>query len=211
MIRRFGFGAPSGIELPGEGVGLVPPPDQWQGASLQTIGFGQGISGTPLQLLVAASTLANGGLRVRPHVLRAVRDAEGRALAVTAIEPGQRVVSPVVARKIVAMMQDSVERGTGTQAQIEGYAVAGKTGTAQKPSPTGGYRADAYVGSFLGIVPADRPRLAIFVVLDSPKGDYFGGLVAAPVFQAVATQALWHLRIVPSLTGLPLAAPAGSR
>jgi cell division protein FtsI/penicillin-binding protein 2 len=96
------------------------------------------------------------------------------------------------------MMTDGVERGTGTQARIDGYTVAGKTGTAQKPSPAGGYLADAYVASFLGIVPVEHPRLVVLVVLDSPRGEYYGGTVAAPVFRAFASQALWHLRITPT-------------
>jgi cell division protein FtsI/penicillin-binding protein 2 len=198
VIRRFGFGAPTGIELPGEAAGLVPPPDQWGGGTLQTIGFGQGISVTPLQVLVAGAALANDGILVRPHILRAVRDAEGRAITVTALDAGRPAVSPAVARRVMAMMVDVVRRGTGTQAALDGYAVAGKTGTAQKPSPAGGYLPGTYVASFLGIVPADRPRLAILVVLDGPRGAYYGGEVAAPVFRAVAAQGLWHLRVAPS-------------
>ncbi len=197
-IRRFGFGSPTGIDLPGEAAGLVPPPDRWQGAVLQTIGFGQGISVTPLQLLVAGAALANDGVLVRPHLLRAVRDAEGRALEVTSPSPGRRAVSSPVAGRVLAMLEESVQRGTGAQARIDGYRVAGKTGTAQKPAPSGGYLPDAYVASFLGLLPVDRPQLAILVVLDSPKGDYFGGVVAAPVFRAVASQVVWHLRIAPS-------------
>jgi stage V sporulation protein D (sporulation-specific penicillin-binding protein) len=98
----------------------------------------------------------------------------------------------------MAMMEDVVTRGTGTLAQIEGYRVAGKTGTAQKPGPDGRYLPDAYLASFLGIVPADRPQVAILVVLDDPRGEYYGGAVAAPVFRAVAAQVLWHLRVPPS-------------
>jgi len=198
VIRRFGFGAPTGIELPGEAPGLVPPPDQWGGGTLQTIGFGQGISVTPLQILVAGAALANDGVVVRPHILRAVRDGQGRAITVTAPDPGRPAVSPAVARRVMAMMVDVVRRGTGTQAALDGYPVAGKTGTAQKPSPAGGYLSGTYVASFLGIVPADRPRLAILVVLDDPRGAYYGGAVAAPVFRAVAAQVLWHLRVAPS-------------
>ncbi len=204
-IRQFGFGSPTGIDLPGEAAGLVPPPDRWRGAVLQTIGFGQGISVTPLQLLVAGAALANDGVLVRPHVLRAVRDTEGRALAVTSPSAGRRAVSSSVAQRVVAMLEEVVQRGTGTQARIDGYRVAGKTGTAQKPAPSGGYLSDVYVASFLGVLPVDRPQLAVLVVLDSPKGDYFGGVVAAPVFRAVASQVLWHLRIAPS------DAAAGSR
>lgn len=197
-IRRFGFGAPTGVDLPGELAGLVPPPAQWLGPGLETIGFGQGISVTPLQLLTAASALGNEGRLVRPHVLRAVRDPEGRVVRVTEPEAGPQVVSPEVARAVVAMMEEAVNKGTGTLARVEGYRIAGKTGTAQKPAPGGGYMPDSYVASFVGLVPADSPRLAVLVILDGPKGEFYGGTVAAPVFQAIATQVLWHLRLPPS-------------
>jgi cell division protein FtsI/penicillin-binding protein 2 len=211
-IRRFGFGAPTGIDLPGEAAGLVPPPAQWLGPGLQTIGFGQGISGTPLQVLAAGAALANDGTLVRPRVLRAVRDPEGRSVAVPGPEPVRQVVPPAIARRVMALMEGVVTDGTGTAARIDGYRVAGKTGTAQKPSPRGGYLADAYVASFLGIVPVEKPRLAIFVLLDEPRGAYYGGAVAAPVFRAVAAQALWYLRIPPAATqvvGTRPEAPAG--
>ncbi len=197
LILRFGFGEPTGIDLPGEAAGLVPAPADWLGPGLETIGFGQGISVTPLQLLVAGAALANEGVLVRPHVLRAIRDPSGRALEVTVPAQGRRAVSAEVARSLMEMMEESVRRGSGTLARVEGYRVAGKTGTAQKPSPSGGYLPDSYVASFIGLVPAERPRLAILVVLDEPRGQYFGGIVAAPVFQAVASRALWHLRVPP--------------
>jgi len=199
VIQRFGFGTPTGVDLPGEAAGLVPPPSQWLGPGLQTIGFGQGISGTPLQILAAAAALANEGTLVRPRVLRAVRDREGRSVAVPGPEPVRQVVSPAVARKVMALMEGAVANGTGTGARIDGYRVAGKTGTAQKPSPRGGYMPDAYVASFLGIVPVEHPRLAILVLLDEPQGIYYGGAVAAPVFRTVAAQALWYLRIPPAV------------
>jgi cell division protein FtsI/penicillin-binding protein 2 len=197
-IRRFGFGTATGVDLPGEAVGLVPPPDRWLGPGLQTIAFGQGISVTPLQLLAAGAALANDGAWVRPHVLRQVRDAAGRTVHAPAPDPARSVTSPQVARQVLAMMEEVVERGTGTLARLDGYRVAGKTGTAQKPAPGGGYRADAYVASFLGVVRTDRPVLAVFVVLDEPRGQYYGGVVAAPVFRAVAAQTLWHLRVAPA-------------
>jgi cell division protein FtsI/penicillin-binding protein 2 len=197
-IRRFGFGTATGVDLPGEAVGLVPPPDRWLGPGLQTIAFGQGISVTPLQLLAAGAALANDGAWVRPHVLRQVRDAAGRTVHAPAPDPARSVTSPQVARQVLAMMEEVVERGTGTLARLDGYRVAGKTGTAQKPAPGGGYRADAYVASFLGVVRTDRPVLAVLVMLDEPRGQYYGGVVAAPVFRAVAAQTLWHLRVAPA-------------
>ncbi len=201
-IRRFGFGAPTGIDLPGEAAGLVLPPAQWSGSGVYTTGFGQGISATPLQILMAGAVIANDGVLVRPRVLRLARDAEGRALAVSATEPLRQVIAPEVARAVLAMMEDAVERGTGRQARIDGYRVAGKTGTAQKPSPRGGYLSDSYIVSFMGIVPAERPALAILVILDGPRGVHYGGTTAAPIFRAVATQGLWHLRVPPTAAQL---------
>jgi cell division protein FtsI (penicillin-binding protein 3) len=199
-VRRFGFGSPTGVDLPGEGGGLVPAVGDWRAPALQTIGFGQGISATPMQILVAGAALANDGMVVRPRMLRAVRDPDGRGLEVTTATPERQAVSAAAARRVIDMMVEGVEDGTGTQARIEGYTVAGKTGTAQKPSPTGGYMPNAYVASFLGIVPVEHPRLVVLVILDSPRGEYYGGTVAAPVFRAFATQALWHLRVTPTET-----------
>jgi cell division protein FtsI/penicillin-binding protein 2 len=197
-IMRFGFGGPTGIDLPGEAPGLVPPPHEWRGARLHTAAFGQGISATPLQILTAAAAIANDGVLSRPHVLRTIRDAEGRALVVTAPESVRQVIAPEVARAVLTMMQDAVEHGTGRQARIDGYRVAGKTGTAQKPSPHGGYLSNRYVVSFIGIVPSERPQLAILILLDGPRGVHYGGTTAAPIFKAVATQVLWHLRVPPA-------------
>lgn len=197
-ITRFGFGAPTGVDLPGEAAGIVPPPGSWLGPGLQTISFGQGISATALQVLTAATALANNGVIVRPHVVRAVRDSQGRLVKVVGPESIRHPVDPATARKVLQMMVDTVAEGTGIRAAIDGYPVAGKTGTAQKPAPTGGYDPDRYVASFLGIVPANDPKLVILVVLDEPQGVYFGGAVAAPVFREVASRTLWYLRIPPT-------------
>ena len=204
-IRRFGFGAPTGIDLPGEATGIVRPPQEWLGPGLQTIGFGQGISATPLQMLVGASALANDGVLVRPHVVRMVRDREGRLLQGVSAAPRRGVVAPEVAAAVVRMMIRTVEDGTGKLAAVPGYVVAGKTGTAQIPAPGGGYLQGRYISSFLGFTPIPNPRLAILVVLEEPKGAYYGGAVAAPLFRAIAERALWYLRVPPST---PLAAPA---
>lgn len=196
-IRAFGFGEPSRIDLPGEVAGLVRPPSGWRGPGLATISFGQGISVTPLQLLTAAAALANNGVVVRPSVVRGVRDTEGRTTEVAGAQPGRRAVRAEVARAVLSMMASAVEHGTGALARIEGYPVAGKTGTAQKPAAGGGYDPGHYVASFLGVVPADHPRLAILVLLDEPMGAYYGGEIAAPLFREVAAQTLWYLRIPP--------------
>jgi len=197
-IRAFGFGAPSGVDLPGELPGLVPPPSAWLGPGLQTIAFGQGISVTPLQLLTAATALTNDGMVVRPHVVRGRRDREGRTTAVVGPLTTRRAIRPETATAVLEMMIGTVENGTGRLAAIDGYVVAGKTGTAQKPGATGGYDPGRYIASFLGILPAGDPALALLVILDEPLGAYFGGAVAAPVFREIASQTLWYLRIPPS-------------
>jgi len=196
-IWEFGFGSRTGIDLPGEAAGIIRPVNQWLGPSLQNIAFGQGISVTPLQLLVVASALGTHGLAVQPHVVAVIRDAAGHTIDTPGNVPPHRVVGPEVADRVLAMMRDVVRGGTGTKAQLDGYTVAGKTGTAQRPSPAGGYEPGGYVSSFVGIVPADAPRLAILVMVDRPHGVYFGGDVAAPVFREIARQALWYLRVPP--------------
>jgi cell division protein FtsI/penicillin-binding protein 2 len=201
-IRRFGFGTATGIDLPGEAAGIVNPPAEWLGPGLQTIGFGQGISATALQMLTAASALANDGVMVRPHVMRMVRDREGRLLRAASPEAGRRVVSSATAAALMRMMVRTVEDGTGREAALPGYVVAGKTGTAQKPGPGGGYLLGRYIASFVGFVPVPHPRLAILIVLDEPRGAYYGGTVAAPVFREIAGRALWYLRVPPAAPDL---------
>lgn len=197
-IRAFGFGRPVGIDLPGESSGIVPPPTAWLGPGLQTISFGQGISATALQMLTASTALVNDGTMLRPFVVRAVRDRAGRMTNVVGRLPLRRVVRPETAHAVLRMMVGATERGTGSLARIDGYAIAGKTATAQKPAPTGGYDPARYVASFLGIAPVPNPRLAALVVLDEPRGAYSGGEVAAPVFRQIVSQALWYLRVPPT-------------
>jgi cell division protein FtsI (penicillin-binding protein 3) len=195
-IQQFGFGQPTGIDLPGEAAGIVRPISEWYGPSLQNIGFGQGISVTPIQLLVAAAALATHGLAVHPHLVEAIRDPAGHAVATPGDRPPHRVIEPEVADRVLSMMRGAVEDGTGTRARVEGYPVAGKTGTSQRPGPSG-YEPGAYIASFVGVVPVPEPRIAILVVVDRPRGVYLGGEVAAPAFREIARQVLWYLRIPP--------------
>jgi len=199
-IRQFGFGQPTGIDLPGEAAGIIRPTGQWYGPSLQNIGFGQGISVTPIQLLRATSAFATHGLAVHPHLVEAIRDPAGHTVATPGDRPAERVIDPGVADRVLSMMRTVVEGGTGIRARLEGYPVAGKTGTAQRPG-AGRYEPGAYVASFVGVVPIPGPRLAILVCVDRPRGVYLGGDVAAPAFREIARQALWYLRIPP--TGAP--------
>jgi cell division protein FtsI (penicillin-binding protein 3) len=198
FIRRCGFGRITGIDLPGEPAGIIRPIRQWYGPSLQTIGFGQGISVTPMQLLVAVSAFATHGLAPHPHLVEAVRDVSGHITATPGSIPPHRIMDPEVADRVLAMMRQVVEGGTGTKARLAGYSVAGKTGTAQRPGSAGGYERGAYIASFVGIVPVTDPRLAVLVIVDRPRGVYFGGDVAAPAFREIARQVLWYLRVPPA-------------
>ena len=197
-IRQLGFGAPTGIDLPGEASGIIRPVSRWYGPSLQNIGFGQGISVTPIQLLVAAAAFATRGMAAHPHLVAAIRDPAGHIIATPGDLPPHRVIEPKIADQVLAMMRQVVEGGTGIHARLAGYLVAGKTGTAQRPAPWGGYEPGAYVSSFVGVVPVPSPRLAILVIIDRPRGVYFGGEVAAPAFREIAQQVLWYLRVPPA-------------
>jgi cell division protein FtsI/penicillin-binding protein 2 len=199
FLHRFGFGRPTGVDLPGEPEGILRPASRWSGTDPYVMAFGQGVAVTPLQLVRFVAAVANGGFLVRPRVVAAVRDAEGQ---LRPVDPGGRVrvLSASVAEGLLRMMERTVTDGTGIRAAVPGYRVAGKTGTAQKPSAAGGYAPGRYVASFVGVVPADRPRLALLVLVDEPQGAYYGGVVAAPAFSRMASQALWLLSIPPSET-----------
>ena len=164
------------------------PLQDWSGSTIGTVPIGQGIAVTPLQMVSAYATIGNGGVRVTPHLVEKVgaSGAEGRRA---------RVVSRHTADRMMAMFRDVVLEGTGTQAAIPGYTVAGKTGTAQKAE--NGHYVRKYVGSFVGLVPAKNPRLAILVMVDEPHGDIYGGVVAAPAFRDIARFDLQYLEVPP--------------
>jgi cell division protein FtsI (penicillin-binding protein 3) len=190
-IERFGFGEPTGIDFPGETRGIVLPPERWSGSTIGNVPIGQGIAVTPLQMAAAYAAVANGGVWVRPHV---VDHVAGRPR----VRPQRRrVVSEGVATQLATMLRGVVDDGTGTLAAISGYRVAGKTGTAAKPSPGGGYSTSDYVASFVGFVPATRPRLVISVAVDEPRGAIWGGVVAAPAFNEIARFCLQYLEVPP--------------
>lgn len=198
-LRDFGFGAPSGLDFPGESSGLLLDPDKYSGTSLATISLGQGIAVTAMQMLTAYNTVANGGEYVAPKLVRATVEPDG-AINPTPDSARRRVVSPRVAEQVSDMLVEVVQRGTGELAAVEGYTVAGKTGTARKPRDGArGYEAGAYVASFAGFVPAESPGLTAIVLLDEPKPIY-GGVVAAPVFAEVVRYALRLFRIPPPAT-----------
>jgi len=190
-ISRFGFGHKTGIDFPGETKGIVPALDRWSGSTIGTLPIGHGIAITPVQMAAAYGTVANGGVWMQPHLVERVGTSRPTAA------PARRVLTPRVSRQVLRMMEDVVIEGTGQEAQLPGYKVAGKTGTAAKPDPDGGYSTSRYVASFVGMVPASNPRLVIVVTVDEPAAAIWGGVVAAPAFQQIAGFDLQYLEIPP--------------
>jgi cell division protein FtsI (penicillin-binding protein 3) len=199
FLRGFGFGAPTGVRLPGETSGLLRPPAQWSGTDRYPIAFGQTVSVNALQMASVYATIANGGVRVSPTIVAGTTDEHGGFTPATA--PAQRrVISTRTAREIIQMLEGvASNEGTAPGAQIPGYRVAGKTGTAEKVNPVCGcYRGGGYTASFAGFAPADDPQLVVQVVLQDPKGAHYGGEVAAPVFKDVMSFALQTRKIPPT-------------
>jgi cell division protein FtsI (penicillin-binding protein 3) len=197
-ISGFGFGSLTGLDLPGEAVGLIRRPQKWSAVSLGALSIGQEIAVSPLQLLTAFAAVANGGELVRPFVARALRRPEGTTARTFEPLRLRRVISPETARALTTALQGVVREGTGKAAAVEGYAVMGKTGTAQKADPaTGRYSSHKVVASFLGALPAEDPRLAILVVIDEPqvRAYAWGGAIAAPTFREIAREAMKYLRV----------------
>jgi cell division protein FtsI (penicillin-binding protein 3) len=190
-INRFGFGHVTGIDYPGESPGIVLPPAKWSGSTIGNVPIGQGIAVTPVQMAAAYAAIANRGIWSRPHIVDHVAGGGRPSLY------RRRLVSPGVAQELMLMLKDVVAEGTGTYAAMPGYEVAGKTGTAQKPDSHGGYATGRYVASFVGIVPASRPRLVVLVMVDEPQGAIWGGIVAAPAFQQIARFDLQYLEVPP--------------
>jgi cell division protein FtsI (penicillin-binding protein 3) len=208
-IEKFGFGEPTGIDVPGEVPGLLRPPDKWSGVDLATHGFGQGLSTTPMQLVMAYAAVANGGFLMRPYVVRRAVSAKGEVVLENQPRVVRRVISQKTSTLLASMLRDvTVEGGTGVMANVDGFDVAGKTGTAQKADPVnGGYAAKKRVASFVGFVPANQPRLVALVLIDEPEVNVYGGVVAAPVFRNVAQGALRHLAVAPQKAAPLPAAP----
>jgi len=198
-IRRFGFGSKTGIELPGETVGLLRKVERWQASSIGSIAIGQEVGVTPVQMVSAFGALANDGLRIAPHLIREVRNAEG-AVVYRAQPEQRRVISAQTATALRGMLEGVTLTGTAKAAQLDGYSAAGKTGTAQKIDPrTRAYSATKHVASFVGFAPVSNPQVVIIVVIDEPSGAYHGGDVAAPVFREVAEQILPGLNVMPDI------------
>ena len=198
-LRRFGFGRRTGVDLPGESRCVLRKAEAWSDVGLATISFGQGVSVNPLQMVAALSAVANGGVWMRPIVVREIRGPRDELLQKFEPEPAGRVLEATWAKVLTGMLVGVTEAGgTGSRAAIPGFNVAGKTGTAQKVDPiAGGYSKDKRVASFMGFVPAERPRVAILVVVDEPQTSPYGGVVAAPAFARMAAGILRYLGVFP--------------
>lgn len=210
-LRNFGFGGRTGIDLPGESAGSLKR--HWYGIDLATISFGQGVSLSAIQLVSALSSIANGGNLMRPYLVEQILDDNG--MVVQKFEPQivRRVISPETAQKVTKMMETVTgDGGTGTKAALDGFRVAGKTGTAQKVDPvTHAYSPSKRIGSFVGFVPADKPKLTIAVIIDEPQGVKYGGVVAAPAFRGIAQNSLAYLKIQPNVPTTAAARPAEAK
>ncbi len=209
-LKNFGFGEKTGIDLPGEVSGLLRDRSRWYPIDLATISFGQGLSISALQLATAISSIANGGLLMKPYLVEKITNDSGTVVQGFSPQIRRRVVSSRTAKTMTRMMENvTAEGGTGLNAVVDGYRVAGKTGTAQKVDPmTKCYSATKRTASFVGFVPADDPRLTILVIVDEPKTSSYGGVVAAPAFREIAHQSLCYLKVPPTL---PLKANAKAR
>ncbi len=204
-ITRFGFGRRTGVDFPGESPGIVLPVERWYGSTMGTVPIGQGIAVTPIQMAAAYAAVANHGVWLTPHLVDHVTGGGRQKVG------HRRILSVRVADQLLSMLVNVVAEGTGTLAAVPGYLVAGKTGTAAKPDSLGGY-SSRYVASFVGIVPASKPRLVILVAVDEPQGAIWGGVVAAPAFQQIAKFDLQYLEVPPdSPSSLERALASGSR
>jgi cell division protein FtsI/penicillin-binding protein 2 len=184
-VRRFGFAKPTGVDLPGEQRGIVLDPKHYSGSTLGNMSIGQGVSVTPIQMATGFTAIANGGIQHQPYIVQGDR------------KPGKRVLSRKTATEVASMLEGVLgPGGTAQEASVDGYTLAGKTGTAEKPE-NGTYSKTDFVASFIGFAPARNPRLLVSVMVDEPRGDIYGGTVAAPAFERIMEFALPYLKIPP--------------
>ncbi|MBI1884522.1 MAG: penicillin-binding protein [Chlamydiae bacterium] len=197
-MSKFGFGRMTGVDLPGEVSGLLHPLSKWSKLSPYMIPMGQEMTVTAMQLVRAYCALANGGVLVKPRLIRKIVDRDGNVILENLTEKQDRVISRETVDQIVEAMKGVVSsQGTGYNARVDGYSVAGKTGTAQKADPAGGYSHSKFVSSFIGFLPADHPEAVILVVVNEPQHFHYGGTVAAPAFQELASALMRYLEVVP--------------
>ncbi len=197
-LRDFGFGDKTGIDCPGEASGSLPHFRRWSRARTGTISYGHGMASTALQLITAVSAIANDGILMKPYIVQAITDRMGRPIEQFAPRKVRKAISAATASVVRGMMRSVVsEGGTGARAALNGYAVCGKTGTARKTDQYGAYAEQKYTASFVGFAPASRPAVSILVIIDEPTRQYYGGLVAAPVFKQIAQGVLNYLNVPP--------------
>ncbi len=214
-IEKYGFGKPTGVDLPYEHSGSLYAVKRWDTHSLGSVPFGQGIMVTPLQMVNALNVIANDGKLLRPHITREIRDSSGKVIKKMYPIEVRQVLHPQVAKQMADILVGVVEGGSGRRARVEGYRVAGKTGTAQKAEPNGKGYAGKEVMSFMGFLPAENPMVSIIVMLDEPTGARFSGQIAGPLFQKVAAQTMQYLKQTeffgPQLQKAPELAPVATK
>ncbi len=195
-IRNFGFGKETGIHLPGESPGLFRSVNNWSRISIASLSIGQEISVTPLQLVMATSAIANNGVLMKPLIVKEIIDSEYNIVKQYQPEEIRKVVSTQTANTLMDILEEVVDDGTGVRAKLENYSAAGKTGTSQKfDFSLGRYSYEKFTSWFVGFTPSHDAEIAILVMLDEPKGSYYGGTVAAPVFREIASKVLPYLSI----------------
>ncbi|RJQ66292.1 MAG: penicillin-binding protein 2 [Desulfobacteraceae bacterium] len=195
-LQRFGFGTRTRVDSPGESSGALSHYKRWTSVDTGAIAFGQGLSVTALQLITAASALAHDGMLMRPYVVKAITNPDGRTVRTFAPQAVRQVVSPQSAHTVRSIMRTVItEGGTGLKADVAGYSVCGKTGTAQKVDANGNYAQNTYLASFVGFAPTERPAVAVLVIVDEPRDTHYGGLVAAPVFSRIVGETLGYLNV----------------
>jgi stage V sporulation protein D (sporulation-specific penicillin-binding protein) len=197
-FTAFGLGKPTNVDLPGEAKGIVIPKSQVKPINLATMSMGQSIAVTPLQLVTAVAAVANDGQRLRPQIVREVKGKDGETIRGFTPDIINQVVDTATAQEVKKVLESVVANGTGKNAYIEGFRIAGKTGTAQKVG-AGGYMPGKYVASFVGFAPADNPQIVMVVIIDEPVGLYYGGQIAAPVFTSIMNDVLQYLKIAPQV------------
>ena len=200
-IRDYGFGSETGIELPGEGEGILYNPDDMSKLDVATMSIGQGIAVTPLQMVRAFGALANGGAMMKPHIIKSYSNSQGDVTSTTETSVVGQPVPAETAKTIVDILEKEVSEGGGTKAMVEGYHFGGKTGTAQKlDTKHGGYLDGQYIASFIGFGPVEDPKFVVLVVIDDPqKGSYYGSQIVAPVFKDIVSQLVRYYQMSPSV------------
>ena len=200
-VRDYGFGSETGIELPGEGEGILYNPDDMSKLDVATMSIGQGIAVTPLQMVRAFGALANGGAMMKPHIIKSYSNSQGDVTSTTETSVVGQPVPAETVKTIVDILEKEVSEGGGTKAMVEGYHFAGKTGTAQKlDTKHGGYLDGQYIASFIGFGPVEDPKFVVLVVIDDPqKGSYYGSQIVAPVFKDIVSQLVRYYQMSPSV------------